>query len=115
MAEQKPRFTDEERAAIRDRADELKTSARKGPRKADGERDVLAKIDEMSEPDRTMAQRLHAIAPALLEGALDVVFGDEAGDRLRDRFRHRHRLDQIGRGFGEGFALGRIGRHRDDR
>ena len=64
-------FTDEERAAMRERAQELKAAARRGPRagKADGENDVLAKIAEMSEPDRAMAERLHAIikasAPAL--------------------------------------------------
>jgi uncharacterized protein YdhG (YjbR/CyaY superfamily) len=64
-------FTDEERAAMRERAQELKAAARRGSRagKADGESDVLAKIAEMSEPDRSMAERLHAIikasAPAL--------------------------------------------------
>ena len=64
-------FTAEERAAMRERAEELKAAARRGPRagKADGESDVLAKIAEMPEPDRTMAERLHAIikasAPAL--------------------------------------------------
>jgi uncharacterized protein YdhG (YjbR/CyaY superfamily) len=65
-------FTDEERAAMKERAQELKAEARR-PRanknKADGESDVLAKIAEMSEPDRAMAERLHAIvkasAPAL--------------------------------------------------
>jgi uncharacterized protein YdhG (YjbR/CyaY superfamily) len=64
-------FTDEERAAMRERAQELKAAARRGPRagKADGESDVLAKITEMPEPDRALAERLHAIvkasAPAL--------------------------------------------------
>ena len=64
-------FTDEERAAMKERAQELKAAARRGPRagKADGEDDVLAKIAEMPEPDRAMAERLHAIikasAPAL--------------------------------------------------
>jgi len=64
-------FTDEERAAMKERAQELKAEARRGPRakKADGERDVLAKIAEMPKPDRAMAERLHAIikasAPAL--------------------------------------------------
>ena len=64
-------FTDEERAAVKERAQELKAAARRGPRadKADGESEVLAKIAEMMEPDRTMAERLHAIitasAPAL--------------------------------------------------
>jgi len=64
-------FTDEERAAMKERAQELKAEARRGARagKADGESDVLAKIAEMPEPDRAMAKRLHAIikasAPAL--------------------------------------------------
>jgi uncharacterized protein YdhG (YjbR/CyaY superfamily) len=64
-------FTDEERAAMRERAQELKAAANRGARasKADGESDVLAKIAEMPERDRAMAERLHAIikasAPAL--------------------------------------------------
>jgi uncharacterized protein YdhG (YjbR/CyaY superfamily) len=64
-------FTDEERAAMKERAQELKAEARRGARarKADGESAVLAKIAEMPEPDRAMAERLHAIikasAPAL--------------------------------------------------
>jgi len=64
-------FTDEERGAMKERAQELKTAARRGPRaaKADGESDVLAKIAEMPKPDRAMAERLHAVikasAPAL--------------------------------------------------
>jgi uncharacterized protein YdhG (YjbR/CyaY superfamily) len=60
-------FTDEERAAMKERAQELKAAARAD--KADGESAVLAKIAEMPEPDRAMAKRLHAIikasAPAL--------------------------------------------------
>ena len=65
-------FTDEERAAMKERAQELKAEGRRGPRadKADGESNLLAKIAEMPEPDRAMAKRLHAIikvsAPALL-------------------------------------------------
>jgi uncharacterized protein YdhG (YjbR/CyaY superfamily) len=62
-------FTDEERAAMKERAKELKAEARANKNKAEGESDVLAKIAEMPEPDRAMAQRLHAIikasAPAL--------------------------------------------------
>jgi uncharacterized protein YdhG (YjbR/CyaY superfamily) len=64
-------FTDEERAAMKERAQELKADARRGPRadKGDGESAVLAKIAEMQGPDRVMAERLHAIiqagAPAL--------------------------------------------------
>lgn len=59
-------FTDDERAAMRERAKELKAAARRGPRadEAGGERDLLAKIAEMPEPDRTMAQRLHAVVRA---------------------------------------------------
>ena len=64
-------FTAEERAAMKEHGQELKTAARRGPRaaRADGEGDVLAKMAEMPEPDRVMAERLHAIvkasAPAL--------------------------------------------------
>jgi uncharacterized protein YdhG (YjbR/CyaY superfamily) len=64
-------FTDEERIAMKERAQELKAEARRGPRakKAEGEGGVLAKIAEMPQPDRAMAERLHAIikasAPAL--------------------------------------------------
>src|SRR5712692_7658082 len=59
-------FTDEERAAMKERVQELKAEARRGPRagKADAESDVLAKIAEMPEPDRAMADRLHAIIKA---------------------------------------------------
>ena len=64
-------FTDEERAAMRERLKELKAEGRRGPRadKADGESDVLAQIAAMSGQDRALAERLHAIikanAPAL--------------------------------------------------
>jgi uncharacterized protein YdhG (YjbR/CyaY superfamily) len=62
-------FTDQERAAMKQRAQELKAEARANRKKADGESDVLLKIAEMPEPDRTMAERLHALikasAPAL--------------------------------------------------
>jgi uncharacterized protein YdhG (YjbR/CyaY superfamily) len=64
-------FTDEERAAMKERAREERAAARRGPRaaKADGESDVLAKIAEMRETDRAMAERIHAVikasAPAL--------------------------------------------------
>ncbi|MGB3221053.1 MAG: hypothetical protein WBD79_26930, partial [Anaerolineae bacterium] len=62
-------FTAEERAAMRERAQELKAEARANKDKAAGESDVLAKIAEMPEPERTMAMRLHEIikasAPAL--------------------------------------------------
>jgi uncharacterized protein YdhG (YjbR/CyaY superfamily) len=54
-------FTAEERAAMKERARELKAAS---AGKADGERDVLAKIAEMPEPDRAKAERLHAIVKA---------------------------------------------------
>jgi hypothetical protein len=59
-------FTDEERAAMKERAQELKAATRRGPRadKADGESAVLAKIAAMPEPDRAMAERLHAFINA---------------------------------------------------
>jgi hypothetical protein len=59
-------FTDDERAAMKERAQELKAQARRGPRahKADGESDVLAKIAEMQGQDRAMAKRLHEIVKA---------------------------------------------------
>jgi uncharacterized protein YdhG (YjbR/CyaY superfamily) len=53
-------FTAEERAAMRERAQELKAEARR----ADGEKALLAKIAEMPEPDRVMAEQLHAIVKA---------------------------------------------------
>jgi uncharacterized protein YdhG (YjbR/CyaY superfamily) len=63
-AKQLRTFTDEERAAMQERARELKAEARAQKDKAAGERDVLAKIAEMPEPDRSMAMRIHAIVTA---------------------------------------------------
>jgi uncharacterized protein YdhG (YjbR/CyaY superfamily) len=67
MAEKKPAtkrksagFSAEERAAMKERAQELKAEARK----ADGESALLAKVAEMKGPDRAMAERLHAIITA---------------------------------------------------
>ena len=57
-------FTDEERAAMKERAKELKAEERASRNKADGESDLLAKIAEMPGPDRAMAKRLHAIVTA---------------------------------------------------
>ena len=56
-------WTDEERAAMKERAKELKAEARRGARagKEDGESAVLEKIAEMPEPDRAMAERIHSI------------------------------------------------------
>ena len=64
-------LTDEERGAMKERTRELKAEARRGRGvgKADADRDVLAKIAELPQPDRALADRLHAIitasAPAL--------------------------------------------------
>jgi uncharacterized protein YdhG (YjbR/CyaY superfamily) len=65
-AKSAPGFTDEERAAMKQRTQELKAEARRGPRagKADEEREVLDKIADMPPPDRAMAERLHAIITA---------------------------------------------------
>lgn len=57
-------FSAEERAAMKERAAELKAAARRGQTRADGERDLLEKIAEMPEPDRSIALRLHAIITA---------------------------------------------------
>jgi uncharacterized protein YdhG (YjbR/CyaY superfamily) len=61
-------FTEEERDAMKERAQELKSATRGGARaakaEADGEADVLAKIAEMAEPDRVMGERIHAIVKA---------------------------------------------------
>ena len=54
-------FTDEEKAAMRNRAQELKAEERANKNKAEGESAALAAIAEMQEPDRGMAKRLHAI------------------------------------------------------
>jgi hypothetical protein len=57
-------FTDEERAVIKERAEELKAEAHAGKKKADGESAVLAKLAEMPEADRALGERLHAIVKA---------------------------------------------------
>lgn len=56
-----PGFTDDERAAMKERVRELKKEAGRRGDQGDGESDLLAKIAEMPDPDRTMARRLHAI------------------------------------------------------
>jgi uncharacterized protein YdhG (YjbR/CyaY superfamily) len=62
-------FTEGERAAMKERAKELKAAARHKPgEEVDEESAVLAKIDELQEPDRTMAKRLHAIIKASAPG-----------------------------------------------
>ena len=57
-------FTPEERAAMRERAKELKAEERANKKKAEGESDLLAKIAEMQGQDRAMAERLHEIVKA---------------------------------------------------
>jgi uncharacterized protein YdhG (YjbR/CyaY superfamily) len=59
-------FTAEERAAMKEHAQELRTEARRGRRstKKDGESHLLAKVAEMSETDRAIAERVHAIVTA---------------------------------------------------
>jgi uncharacterized protein YdhG (YjbR/CyaY superfamily) len=65
-------WSDEERAAMQESARERKAASRRDPAdaRAEGERDVVAKIAEMPEPDRAMAERLHArvtsTAPSLV-------------------------------------------------
>jgi uncharacterized protein YdhG (YjbR/CyaY superfamily) len=57
-------FTDAERAAMKERAKELKAEARATKKKEDGEKDLLAKIAEMPEADRAIATRVHEIVKA---------------------------------------------------
>ena len=57
-------FSDDEKAAMKERAKEQKAEARRGAAKADGEKDVLAKIAEMPESDRAMAEQIHALVKA---------------------------------------------------
>ena len=61
-------FTDDEKAAMRERTKELKAEARRAARgekaRADGEKDVLGKIAEMQKSDRVMAERIHALVTA---------------------------------------------------
>lgn len=59
-----PAFTAEEQAAMKERSKELKAASRRGASKADGEAEVLAKIAQMPESDRLMAERIHAIVKA---------------------------------------------------
>ena len=104
MAERKPaRFeglTDEERAAMKERTRELKAEARASKDREAGESDVLAKIAEMPEPDRVMAERIHAIVtasapelspktwygmPAYAKGGKIVCFF-QAADKFKSRY-----------------------------
>ena len=58
-----PQFSDDEKAAMKERAKELKAEAARG-KDADAENEVLDKIAEMPEPDRVMAERIHAVVKA---------------------------------------------------
>jgi uncharacterized protein YdhG (YjbR/CyaY superfamily) len=61
-------FTAEEKAAMRERAKEIKAAERRAASDAEGESDVLAKIAEMGKPDRVMGERIHAIVKASAPG-----------------------------------------------
>jgi uncharacterized protein YdhG (YjbR/CyaY superfamily) len=61
-------FTNEEQAAMKERAKETKAEERASKSRASGESDVLAKIAEMSEPDRTLATGLHEIVKTTAPG-----------------------------------------------
>ena len=54
-------FSDAERAAMKERAEELKATGRGGKKKSEDDDALLAKIAEMQQPDRTLAERIHAI------------------------------------------------------
>ena len=57
-------FSDAEREAMRERVKEQKEEARRGTNRAEGEKDLLAKLAEMQEPDRAMGERIHEIIKA---------------------------------------------------
>ena len=93
-------FSEEERAAMKERAQELKKAPRKKASAADGEADVLAKIAEMPEADKVMAERLHAIVrehapeltpktwygmPAYARDGKNIVFFKSA-DKFKSRY-----------------------------
>ncbi len=57
-------FSDDEKAAMKERAKELKAEARRSAAKADGEKELRAKIAEMNDADRAMAERIHTVVMA---------------------------------------------------
>lgn len=57
-------FTDEEREAMKERVKEQKATSRRGAKREDGEKDVLEKLADLSEPDRSMGERIHEIVMA---------------------------------------------------
>ncbi|MEU9074138.1 hypothetical protein [Kitasatospora sp. NPDC048538] len=119
-------FSADERAAMKDHADELKKAAKRGSKAdkaAEAERDVLAKIAEMQDSDRVMAERVHAVvtanapvlAPKLWYGmpayALDgkVVLFFQSAEKFKARyatlgFSDQAKLDE-GTMWAAGFAL----------
>ncbi|WP_374772415.1 DUF1801 domain-containing protein [Streptomyces sp. NBC_01310] len=119
-------FTAEERAAMKDHAQELKTASRrssKADKAAEAEREVLAKIAEMKESDRILAERVHAViaanapslAPKLWYGmpsyALDgkIIFFFQSAEKFKARyatlgFSDQAKLDE-GTMWAAGFAL----------
>ncbi len=64
MSKTKSEFSDAEKAAMKERAKELKAEARMTKKRSEGEKAVLEKIAEMPEPDRGMAERIHALVTA---------------------------------------------------
>ena len=98
-------FTDEERAAMKDRARELKAEARAGKDRAAGERAVLAAITKMKEPDRSMARKLHAIITTTAPGLVPKTwygmpaYAGQDGKAVcffRDRFKFKERYAMFG-------------------
>jgi len=94
-------FTDDEKAAMKERAREQKAEARRGAARADGEKDLLAKIAEMPESDRVMAERIHALVtstapdlspktwygmPAYANGDGKIVCFFQAADKFKYRY-----------------------------
>jgi uncharacterized protein YdhG (YjbR/CyaY superfamily) len=65
MSETNAPFTEDERAAMKERAGEVKAARRRKGTKVDGDAEVLAKIAEMNASDRALAERVHAIVKAV--------------------------------------------------
>ena len=63
-------FSDAEKAAMKERAKELKAEARLSKNRAEGEKAIREKIAEMSEPDRSMAERIHELVTASAPGLM---------------------------------------------
>jgi len=94
-------FTNDEKAAMKERAREQKAEARRGAARADGEKDLLAKIAEMPDSDRVMAERIHALItstapdlspktwygmPAYANGDGKIVCFFQAADKFKYRY-----------------------------